>query len=435
LLGGTLSIGDELRVYPTEALARVRGLQTHGKKLERAAAGSRVAVNLSGISLDQVRRGFTLAPPDTLQPTQLLDVQIEPVRNDLFAHTATPHALLRHNSEIKFFIGATETAARLRLLQKHDESQARSFFAQLELSEPVVAAKGDRFIVRLPSPSVTLGGGEVLDANPVQRYRRRAGQVAPHVIERLEAALVGTPSERLSATLNAHGFVLRQELPTLTQMSAADTAAALDDLIHKNQAQHIGDTVARTSHWQSATEQLCAALTAYHKSQPLAEVMPRESLRSRLSLGAREFDALLRYAVNGARVVDTSDGVRLVSHSIQFTAAQQKTIDALMAQCKAQPLNTPSVKECRAQVGDAVFEALLRQKKIVQLNGEVVLLPDTLAHATQVVRDLILKNGKTTAAEVRDTLGTSRKYVLALLEHLDQTGVTKRVGDERVLRS
>jgi selenocysteine-specific elongation factor len=143
------------------------------------------------------------------------------------------------------------------------------------------------------------------------------------------------------------------------------------------------------------------------------------------------FNALLKAA---SQLVDDGETVRLASHRVQFDPVQQRAVDALLAQCQAQPWNTPSVKECRAAVGDAVYEAMLRQKLLVQLGPDVVLLPRTYEQAEQRVRELIRRDGQVTAAQVRDDFGTTRKYALALLEHLDAIGFTKRVGDARVLK-
>jgi selenocysteine-specific elongation factor len=133
-------------------------------------------------------------------------------------------------------------------------------------------------------------------------------------------------------------------------------------------------------------------------------------------------------------VVDEGETVRLPTHAVRFSAAQQAQVDALLARCQAQPWATPAVKECRAVLGDAVYEALLRQRQLVQVNAEVVLLGRTYDEAVQRVRDLIMQHGSITAAQVRDAFGTTRKYALGLLEHLDASGVTRRVGDARVLK-
>jgi selenocysteine-specific elongation factor len=172
----------------------------------------------------------------------------------------------------------------------------------------------------------------------------------------------------------------------------------------------------------------------FHTAQPLAAGMPRESLRSQLDLPPRTFNALITLAAQQGQLVDAGETLRLPDHQLRFTPEQQRKVDALLAQFQAQPFNTPSVKECRAALGDAVYDALLREGRLVQLSSEVIFLRQTYADAVAQVRDLIGRQGQITAAQARDAFGTTRKYALALLEHLDTIGVTRRVGDARVLK-
>ncbi|MEO6063336.1 MAG: SelB C-terminal domain-containing protein, partial [Thermoflexales bacterium] len=186
--------------------------------------------------------------------------------------------------------------------------------------------------------------------------------------------------------------------------------------------------------WRARQTQLLDLLHAHHRAQPLQLGLSRESARTRLGLGPREFGALVHSTVGQGLAVDDADTLRAAGHAVVFSPAQQRQVDALLASFAAQPLNTPSPKECRAQLGDAVYEALLKLGRIRQINPDVALLRETYADAVGRIRALIETRGTITAAEVRDGLGTSRKYALALLEHLDEIGFTRRVGDARVLR-
>ncbi|MCW1969953.1 MAG: selenocysteine-specific translation elongation factor, partial [Anaerolineae bacterium] len=192
LVDGALSVGDEVAMMPKGALARVRGLQTHGKKIEQAQPGSRVAVNLTGVTLDEVRRGDTLAKPSQLTPSTRIDVQIE--LRDWQSGTHAPTSRLRHNTQVMLFCGAAETLATVKVLEGSEiVAGDSSGFAQLELHAPVAVGRGDRFILRLPSPSVTIGGGTGVDPQPPLRYRRRGGSVGDGGLSRLDATPEGTP--------------------------------------------------------------------------------------------------------------------------------------------------------------------------------------------------------------------------------------------------
>jgi selenocysteine-specific elongation factor len=297
---------------------------------------------------------------------------------------------------------------------------------------------GDRFVVRLPSPSMTIGGGTVVDAHPSRRYRRRGGAADDATLSRLQTLSEGSPSERIVNALTESRFVQRDEAMKHAQLDRDEFEVALSELIEQKIVVASNGILALESAWRNAHTQAQQFLGAFHSAQPLQQGMPRESLRSKMQLAPKVFDALLQNP-SGLQdpkgvLIDEGETVRLASHEMKFNAAQQQAVDALLKQMRAQPWNTPLVKDCRAAVGDAVYDALLRQKKFAQLNSEVVLLGETYRHATQRVREEIQKNGSITAAQARDIFGTTRKYSLALLEHLDEIGVTKRVGDARVLK-
>jgi selenocysteine-specific elongation factor len=298
----------------------------------------------------------------------------------------------------------------------------------------VAVANGDRFIVHLPSPSITVGGGVVVDAHPRYAYRRRAGAADKSVLARLEAMLQGTPAQRLEKALLQLGFTTRAECAKQAGLDDAEVSAALAELSAEGAIVQVDEVVAGRGLWQSKLELAVKITTAFHKAQPLVVGMQRESLRNKLGLVPRAFNALIRHGADAGALVDDGETVRTPAHQIRFTSAQQQDVDGLMAEFRARPFNTPAVKDCRTAVSDAVYEALLRQRRLVQVKPDVVFLAETYAAAVAQVREIIQRDGSVTAALMRDALGTSRKYALGLLEHLDEIGVTKRVGDARVLK-
>jgi selenocysteine-specific elongation factor len=440
LVDGALAMGDEVEVLTQKGErlpARVRGLQTHKQKLERATPGRRVAVNLSGVDVDQVARGSVVARPGTLSPTTLVDVKLDLLAPTLPSPAQRGRELLRHNTEVKVFSGAAQSVAKVRLLEGDAISAGGSGWAQLQLTTAMALAHGDRFILRLPSPSVTLGGGTVVDAHPARRYRRRGGTADESVMQRLAALNEGTPEERLLNALAELQFTTQKDAQAKAQLSAGDFEAALAEAIQTGSVIEAGGVLALTGAWREAQVQAAGLLRDFHTAQPLQAGLPRDTLRSKLGLPPKVFDALIvlsRELTGLVSLVDEGETVRLATHEVRFNPLQQKALHALLAQCSAQPWNTPSVKDARAALGDAVYEAVLRQKMLVQLGADVILLPATYAQAVSDVREFIQREGQMTAAQARDVFGTTRKYALALMEHLDTTGVTKRVGDARVLK-
>ncbi|GIV84795.1 MAG: selenocysteine-specific translation factor [Candidatus Roseilinea sp.] len=446
LSDGVFEVGDEVEVITQrgETLsARIRGLQTHKQKITRAHIGSRLAVNLSGIAAEHIARGCVVARPGTLAPTTLVDAWLEVLSDHARQATAMRRAFaLRHNAEVKIFSGAAHSVARVRLLEGDALLPGESGWAQLQLAAPMALANGDRFIVRLPSPSVTIGGGVIVNAHPQMRYRRKGGRADDQVLKRLATLRRGSPTERLLQALEELAFASPAEAAARAQLEAEDLQAALADLSEQGAIVIAPDAkggriLSGRETWQRMRHSAQEILDAYHKAHPLAEGMPREALRSRLGLPAEVFDALLKSGYDSSdstRFVDSGGVVRLATHEIRFDADQQAAVDALLARCRAQPWATPSVKEARAAVGDPVYEVMLRRRMLVQLNDEVVLLPETYAQAVEQVRDFIAREGSMTAAQARDLFGTTRKYALALMEHLDAIGVTCRLGDARVLK-
>ncbi|MEO5887912.1 MAG: selenocysteine-specific translation elongation factor, partial [Anaerolineales bacterium] len=183
LSDGHLSVGDEVEVLPAGLKGRIRGLQTHKKKEDTAVPGSRTAVNISGITTEEVRRGDVIAHPGQYQPTRRLDAR--------FRLLEEASSSIKHGNEVKFFISASETIAILRLLGTEELNPGEEAWIQLELREPVVAVRGDRYILRRPSPGETLGGGMIVDHHPKGRHKR----FDEEILKSLGSLAYGSPAE------------------------------------------------------------------------------------------------------------------------------------------------------------------------------------------------------------------------------------------------
>jgi selenocysteine-specific elongation factor len=435
LVDGHFEVGQEVEIQPQGLKARVRGLQTHKEKVEQSVPGSRVAMNLTGVSKADLARGNVVTTPGWLHPTVLTDVQLRYL-------PAAPRPL-RHNTQIKFFCGAAETMARVRLLGQDQLQPGETGWAQLRLKEPVALVKGDRFIIRFPSPPATVGGGAIVDSNPGRRHRR----FRPEVIARLETLAQGSPAEILLQALERRGPIIARDL--LSASGLGDAAPeALAQLIDEGQAVVLGEDAGNKGQdwassgrllttrpwWSALTEALTRALSAYHTEFPLRVGMGREALRSGLKLETKVFNAAMTRATAEGLVVEEEATVRLPSHQVQLALEQQRRVDALLAQFRQQPHKTPSCKESVAAVGEEVLDVLVTRGDLMQVSPEVLFLPKTYEKMVSCVRDHIEQEGSITLAQARDMFQTSRKYAQGLLEHLDEIGVTKRVEDKRVLK-
>jgi selenocysteine-specific elongation factor len=342
---------------------------------------------------------------------------------------------LKHGTEVKVFLATAETVAALRLLGADTLNPGEEGWVQLELRDPLVAVRGDRYILRRPSPSETLGGGLVVDPHPSKRHKR----FDESLLKGLESLSKGSPAEVLFQAALALGAATARETVAKARLESESAAMAIKELIDSGmlvplEAGEIPPSaellIAPAQAWNSLKDSIVAALAAYHKNYPLRRGMPREELKSRLKLAPRLFNAALKR-------LDLQDGgawLALPGHAIHFSTEQRAKVDVLLKRFAAAPYTTPPVKECQTDVGEDVYAALVELGELAQVSAEVVFQKTDYEKMIAAVRAAILKNGQVTAAEVRDLFGTSRKYALALLEHLDAIAVTIRDGDFRRLK-
>jgi len=422
LTDGHFSTGDEVEILPSGLRGRIRGLQTHKKKEEVAISGSRTAVNISGVDGEQIHRGNVVVHPGQYRPTRRIDVRFR-----MLAEVSSP---LHHHTEAKLFIGTSENVVDVRLLGAEVLNPGEVGWLQLELRDPVVAVRGDRFILRRPSPGETIGGGKVVDTQPKSRHKRfDAG-----VIQALESIAQGTPAEILLQTAIALGPALSRDVIVRSRLEKDVSVAALQELISSGNLIDLDGLVIAVSQWSTLKESLVAIITAYHQTYSLRRGIPREELKSRLKLSPHIFNLVIhRFAVEGT-LIEAPKWIALPNHQVRFSPFQQVKVDKLLAQFAAAPIAPPSVKECQAEVGEDVFNALLEFGDLVAVSEDVVFRKNDFDLIVEKISQLIRQKGKVTLAEVRDLLNTSRRYAQAILEYLDATDVTQREGDFRRLR-
>ena len=421
LLDGRLRVGDEVEVQPGGLAGRVRGLQTHKTKRDTALPGNRVAVNLSGIDREALGRGQVVAARGVVRPTLRLDAH--------YRHLPDADAPLAHNAEVKLFLGAAEVTARARVIGGEHIPPGAEGWLQLALVEPVAAVRGDRFILRRPSPGATLGGGRVLDPRPGRRHRR----FRPDVVARFQALDRGAPDELLLAALARAGTLPAATLLERAGLTAEEGPQTLEALLAAGQIRAIGKTLVWPAHWQEVAERAVGELARYHVEAPLRPGMEREELRARLQLAPPLFAALREELLTSGEVVEAGPLLRRPDHTVRFSAQQEAAVAQLQTLFAAQGVNSPSVKECKALVGDALYFALVALGQLRPINEEVVYSAPVYADLLARLEGHLRQHGVITASEARDLLGTSRKYAIALLEHLDELRLTRRVGDSREL--
>jgi selenocysteine-specific elongation factor len=442
LSDGTFTLGQEVEIQPTGIKARIRGLQTHKEKIDQAVPGSRVAINLTGVSTEEVQRGQVITIPGWLRPTTLVDCHLR--------YLLDAPIPLKHDAPVNFFSGAAEAQAKVRLLGVRTLAPGEQGWVQIRLEHPLALVKGDRYIIRQPSPSVTIGGGRVVNPFPGRRHRR----FRPDVIERLETLAHGTPEEILLQDLERQQPCEVRDLMGRSSLSRPQAKDSLRSLVQESQVLVLGggptpaqppadltesSFVISRSGWGALQERLTALLGEYHRQFPLRAGMPREEVKSRLGrhlpdLSPRLFNELVARASDEGWLAEAGSTIRLTAHQPAFTAKQQQAVDYLLFTFRQGPYATPSVSQCEEQVGGEVLNALVEQGHLIKLNEDVILLTETYEEMRSRVIDDLKEQGTITVAQVRDMFGTSRKYALALLGYLDERRITRRVGDERILR-
>jgi selenocysteine-specific elongation factor len=432
LIDGELRLGQELEVQPGGRRSRVRGLQSHKRKAETVPAGTRVAVNLSGLATDELVRGQVLTSTGWLHPTRVVDARLRLIKG-------APRPL-SHNALVTFHTGAAETLAKVGLLDRGSLEPGQSGWAQLRLQDPLAVTKGDLFIVRWPSPSATIGGGTVVEPHP-KRHRRFQDKV----LSQLAVLEKGTPREILLEHLVAREPTEFDALTRRSGLSADVAQAEMGELVRSGEVVALDGQkatlaaqtlVVSAAGWERLVGRLTSALESYHRSFPLRRGMPKEELRTRLGVDARLFQRLLQRLLGVGVLTEAGPLLSLAEHRVVLSPEQERQVSTLLALLEQYGVAPPSRAELESELrlSPELLQVLLDQGQLVEVSADLLYPQAVYEQMVEQVVTAIRERGPITVAEVRDLFDTSRKYALALMNHLDERKLTRRVGDERVLQ-
>lgn len=435
LLAGKISTGDTVQIMPQGILSRIRSIQVHGKKVEQARAGQRTAVNLTGVEVEEVKRGNVLVTQDSVDPSHRMDVK-------LLLLESAPRAL-KNRARVRLYLGTDEILGRVRLLDREELQPKEEAYVQLELEQRAIAGKGDHFVIRSYSPMRTIGGGTVIEPNAPKHKRFR-----PEVIEALVTKEVGTPEELVEQFLQGKkglfsieeiaegtGLVLEEVENSLNNLS---TEGAIQPIVADKKELWISKEV-----YQSWGREIKVMVRKYHDDYPLREGYPKEELRSRKFsfINIKSFPGLLQSLAAQGSIKLFDKTVASADHR-ELPGNNKKIVDSLLREIHEGNKQPPSwaevikkhkLKETEAQ---EYLHYLLRTGKLVKLgDDELYLSAQRYQEAKQLIIDFIKENKEISVAQTRDLLNTSRKYALPLLEFLDRERITRRVGDNRILVS
>jgi selenocysteine-specific elongation factor len=432
LFSGKTHVGDTLEIQPSGLTGRVRSLQVHNNKVEEAFAGQRVAVNLTGIELDQLTRGDVLVTPDSFPVVRRVTASLH-----LLEKAPQP---LRNWQRVRFHLGTKEAFGRVRLLDRDELNQGDTALVQLDLEEPIVAAVHDRFVIRRYSPIATIGGGEIIEVGG-RRHRR----MRQEVIEGLERKLTGTPSTRVAEELrSAKKPVALSELVGRTGFSEEEMGQILNELEEAGEIEVVLSTgkdlfVVPSSLQEEWTEELHETLEKYQQRYPLRSGYSKEELRTRLwkHLTPRLFQALLDRWVEQGEIIVDGQNVALYGHRIRLTEEQQRQVQEMMCIMEEKPFSPPGIEDIQDALGNDLdlLQYCIQQGLLVKVGEEFYFSQDAVNQAWNLLENYLKDHGQVTIGQARDILNTSRRFCLPLLEYFDRMRKTRRVGDKRVLLS
>ena len=418
LVDGTLRVGQELVILPMNKTARIRGLQSHLTPVKEAKPGNRIAVNLSGVEHSDINRGFVVTTPDWLTPTDSIDGTLRILEN-------APRQI-KHNSRLILYSGASEIPCRARLLNDDYLSPGQSGWVQIRLDTPIAVVKGDRFVVR--DTTNTLGGGVVVECH-ARRHRR----FHEPTVQRIEALAAGSNMEVFLSTLGILEPAQVTDVARSANISKTEAAQIAIDLAKERRLitlQGQEGYMFSAEGWMTLTTRVEQELLQYHHKFPLRDAMPSQELRSRLRLPVPPFAQTVALLAEQEILKTKESRVHLPDHNVTLTPDQERVANQYMDLLAHPPYSPPT----DSPLVPDLLQVLIDREDVVKATHDVVFLKSAFEDMASKVQVLATQRKSIRIQDVREMLGTSRKYTLALLEHLDRLHVTRRMGDERILR-
>jgi len=423
LVAGTIRKEEELEVFPSGKRVRVRGVQVHGSPAEAAVAGQRTALNLAGLSTEDLARGMTLATADTFRSTSRVDALLS------LLPSAKP---FKDGARVHFHAYTTETIAEARLYGTKQLKPGDEQYVQFRLSEPALLLPGDRFIVRQFSPVVTIGGGLVLDASPLARKQPQY-DVATFLIK----MMTGSVEELLAARVGRRGTLGMPLDDVPGEMNIRREEATR--LAAKARLVWCDQVLVDSWTYAGAQNRALNTLRQFHDANPLVAGMSKEELRDRINLGPEVFDSVLGKLAEEKKLEIAGELVHLPGRGVVMKDEEAESKKIIEQAFASAGLKVPSLKEVLSSLkvdkirAQKIVTLLLRDKVLIKISEDLVFHQRALIDLRRKIAALKTTAPKIDVARFKDMTGVSRKYAIPLLEYLNLIRVTRRVGDERVI--
>ena len=428
LIEGAINEGDPAELFPSGAQTRIRNLQVHGKNVDTAYAGQRVAINLAGLKKTDIQRGDCVAKPGSVRISRMLDVRLQNLPGS--------GRIIKNDSQVHLFHGAAELLAKVVLFGQEELNPGQSCYAQLRLTEPIASKNGDRFVIRFFSPLETIGGGVILDDQP-----RRHKRSDPKIQEVLKIKESGSRDDLTVQILAEFG----SRLPTAAQLVAklqreeADIQEELYQLCSRGLAMEAlpGRYIAASSVdkiWKDCQD----ILTAYHRQNPLHAGIQSAELRQKLCKGMdrSSADALIAILHQEGKLRKLADRYALSDFTVTLTKRQRGIREKLLQVYSTSGIETPITEHVmegfpsgERPEAKQVLESLITSGDLILLTPQICLYREDYRRILDTARTHFETNNALTLAQLRDLLNTSRKYAQAIVEYFDKIHITKKEGD------
>jgi selenocysteine-specific elongation factor len=445
-LGGEVRAGDHVRCLPGGQSFRVRSVQVHNEPVSSAHRGQRVALNLTGHERPSIERGDVICDERLTMTTARCDARVElrPApgeRRPSMRVEGTATTAVRSHQRVRVHLGTAERMATLILLGPDRElGPTQSAFCQLALADPLVAMRGDRFIIRDETAQRTLGGGVVVDAFARRHARREAG-----LLDRLERLWNGSLADALAVTLAGSGQFALSVGPLCQMLNApADGIQQVAAVSAVTTFSVDGETFyAANDRWSRLREHIVQSLAAFHAAKPLFPGMDMEAAREGLEveINARLFRAVADRLDAESSIVRDGSVLRLPTHSVRLRDEDRMLTVRVAALVGREPFAPPDLKQIEQAVGLSrsrlaeLLKVMERERSIVRVSSDLYFDSGAIEQVRAGLRRHLSGRGDITPATFRDLFGTTRKYAIPLLEYLDREGITIRVGDARRLKN
>ncbi len=439
-ISGRVKVGEELRLYPSAQVAKIRGIQVHSESVDEVEAGHRTAINLQGVEVADIHRGMVAAPPGVLLPGYMLDASF----HYLSANTKS----LKHRSRVRVHLGTTEVMGRISLLDRDEVSPGDEVFVQILLEEEVAVWPQDRFVIRSYSPVHTIGGGVVLGNVSLRKRKRlhdddrsensriyqilQQGNLDDRILFFLkESREQGLTADEIGIRIGFFGNNLKKALQPLV---SSKKISVVDSAVQRYVIATIAEEIKKI---------LLCDLKAYHARYPLVPGVVREELRTGMArpVEAKVFHYCLTELLKKGEIIQDDSLLRLKDHEVSLKADEQELENELQEWFTRFGLKTPTIKETMdhfadypAQMLKEVMDVRLREGRLIKISESLYYAEEVFTPLLEKVTQYFAENEKMDAQAFKEMTGLSRKFSIPILEYLDRAKITMRVGDSRILR-